>query len=198
MDNNFEALIVNRKTGNERFTSGIQPTNFELLGFWQWMGSDLSNNAFRGMLAEYIVACDLGVHTGIRTEWDAYDLVTSKGVKVEVKSAAYIQSWHQKKLSAITFKICSTRGWEASTNTYIPEIKRQADVYVFSLLKHKDKMTLNPLDLSQWEFYIVPTAILNERVPDQKTIGLASLLRLNPLKVDFGNIGNGINSLLLR
>lgn len=195
MDNHFAALTVNRKTGNERFSFGLRPTNFELLGFWQWMGSDLSNNAFRGMLAEYIVACDLGVQGGIRTEWDAYDLVTLEGIKVEVKSAAYIQSWHQKKLSAISFSICTTRGWEASTNTYQPEPKRQADVYVFSLLKHQDKLTLNPLDLSQWEFYLLPTVILNERLPDQKTIGLSSLLRLNPLKADFGNIGKGMDSL---
>jgi hypothetical protein len=195
MKKNLNALTVTRKTGNERFRSGTQPIDFDLLSFWQWSGSDLSNNAFRGMLAEYIVACDFGAQNDLRTEWDAYDLITSKGIKVEVKSAAYIQSWQQKKLSAISFKICPTVGWDAKTNTYSPERKRQADVYVFCLLHHQDKSTIDPLDLSQWTFYILPTATLNEKLPERKTLGLARLLQLSPLKVEFGNIQEGIHTL---
>lgn len=198
MEKNLDAITVARKTGNERFRLGTQPTEFNLLGFWQWMGSDLTNNTYRGMLAEYIVACDLGVHTGTRTEWDAFDLVTSEGIKVEVKSAAYVQSWFQKKHSYIKFKICSTIGWDAQTNTYGEQRKRQADVYVFCLLKHKEKATLNPLDLSQWDFFVLPTAVLNEKLPEKESIALSSLLRLNPVKVDFGAIGATIHNLFSR
>jgi hypothetical protein len=48
----------------------------------------------RGVLAEYIVALAMGIDTeeGVRREWDAYGLVLGDGTKVEVKSAAYIQS----------------------------------------------------------------------------------------------------------
>jgi len=67
--------------------------------------SDLVSNATRGRLAEFIVAQALNVDTsGVRDEWAAYDLLTSSGIKVEVKSAAYLQSWAQRRHSNI---LCS-------------------------------------------------------------------------------------------
>ncbi|MDM8523410.1 hypothetical protein QUF80_08570 [Desulfococcaceae bacterium HSG8] len=39
----------------------------------------------------------------------AYDLETHDGIKIEIKSAAYVQSWHQKDYSKITFRIPKTR-----------------------------------------------------------------------------------------
>lgn len=62
--------------------------------FWRWSASDLVSNTMRGVLAEYIVALAMGIDTeeGVRREWDAYGLVLGDGTKVEVKSAAYIQS----------------------------------------------------------------------------------------------------------
>lgn len=147
------------------------------------------------MLAEYIVACDLGVENGTRTEWDAHDLITNEGVKVEVKSCAYLQSWHQSKLSNIVFSIPPTMGWDASTNTTGVISKRQADVYVFCLLSHQIKSTLNPMDFNQWEFFVLPTEVLNAKASLQKTISLGSLLRLSPIRVIFGGIGKAIGDL---
>jgi hypothetical protein len=65
---------------------------------------------------------------------------------------------------------------------------------VFCLLAHKDKTTVNPLDLSQWEFYVLNTKVLNDKVPLQKTISLSSLLKLNPAKANYG----GLSRLLLK
>lgn len=74
----------------------------------------------RGVLAEYaedMVARALGIDTGgVRGEWAAHDLTPSSGVKIEVKSAAYIQSWAQKKPSTIAFNVRATRAWDADTN----------------------------------------------------------------------------------
>ncbi len=121
-----------------------------------------------------MVALALGVADGVRVEWDAYDLHTKFGIKAEVKSAAYVQSWQQPRPSTITFAIRPTLGWEAETNTYSTELKRQADVYVFALLAYYDKATLDPLNIAQWQFYILSTAILNAQVPTQKTISLTT------------------------
>ena len=68
-----------------------------MLGFSQWAYSDVSSNASRGILAEYIVASALGIAAATRREWDAYDLETQDGVKLEIKSASYLQSWAQAK-----------------------------------------------------------------------------------------------------
>jgi len=70
-------------------------------------------------------------------EWDSFDLTTPAGLKIEVKSAAYIQSWPQKKLSMIIFQIRKTRSWDEQTNIQSMESKRQADVYVFAFYLHE-------------------------------------------------------------
>ena len=189
---NLERLVITRKTGSERFHANGKPLEFSLLGFWQWSSSNLVSNAMRGVLAEYIVACDLGVADGLRTEWEAYDLHTQRGVKVEVKSAAFLQSWKQAKLSSICFGIRQSYGWDAITNEMGAERKRQAHVYVFALLKHQDKATLDPLDVVQWDFYILPTAVLNTRLASQKQISIATLLKLHPVRVKFGHISSTI------
>ncbi len=158
------------------------------MSFWQWSASDLVSNALRGRLAEFLVAQALGIADGVRAEWDAYDLRTPNGLTIEVKSGAYIQSWGQKALSAISFDIAPTRCWEAVTNVLSNESRRQADLYVFALLAHREKATIDPMNVSQWEFFVLPAAVLNERLPEQKQIGLAALLKLDPVHCVFGEL----------
>lgn len=174
-----------KKTGEEHFYIGQDQLNMKLIDFWRWGQSDILSNSLRGVLAEYIVASALGIDAGVRTEWDAYDLITESGLKIEVKSSAYLQSWHQKSDSIINFDIRKTKGWDSQTNEYSSEFKRQADVYVFCLLKHKDRETVAPLNLEQWEFYILETRILNEKKQNQQTIGLNPLLKLDPIITDY-------------
>lgn len=186
---------VPKRTGAEAFASNGARIGHSLRDFWQWSVSDLVSNAQRGVLAEYIVAIDLGVSDGVRAEWDAFDLSTQGGVSIEVKSAAYCQSWAQKTHSEISFSIRPSRAWSAETNESSEEIKRQADVYVFCLLKHKDNTTIDPLNLDQWEFYVLSTRTLNEHNPTQESISLSPLLKLSPLRVRFGEIKEAIESL---
>ncbi|MGH3902484.1 MAG: hypothetical protein ACRDTA_30350 [Pseudonocardiaceae bacterium] len=176
------------KTGDDRFTLQGQDVGANLLGFWRWSCSDLVGNVMRGVLAEYIVGLTLEcVDGGVRPEWDATDLCF-QGCRVEVKSSASLQSWSQTKLSPIKFDIEPKTGWYADTNTYATERKRQADVFVFCVLTHTDKATVNPLNLDQWDFYVLSTDRLNTAVGEQKSITLGSLLRLNPAKASFTNL----------
>lgn len=108
--------------------NSIDPTDF-----WQWAYSDFLSNALRGVLAEYIVAQAVGCTHRPRTEWDAYDLKTDSGLKIEVKSSAYLQTWAQRQHSPIRFDIGLKRGWDAASNLYATEAIRSADVYVFSV-----------------------------------------------------------------
>jgi hypothetical protein len=189
------AFQAERRTGAEPFTSEGQSLPFRVLDFWQWAASDLLSNALRGRLAEFLVACDLGVANGIRNEWDAYDLATVFGQRVEVKSAAYHQTWAQQRESAIAFGIAPTTGWDAATGASDTLTKRQADVYVFALLHHRDRQTIDPLNVDQWTFYVLPTSILNERMPNQKSLRLATLLALSPVIAKFGELQQAIDSL---
>lgn len=99
----FPRIQPTRKTGKESFGSGGGSAGFTLLDFWQWTASDLVSNSTRGVLAEFLVARALGLDAGVRDEWQAFDLETSTNKKIEVKSAAYVQSWGQKELSKIVF-----------------------------------------------------------------------------------------------
>ncbi len=196
MNDNLDALNVARKTGNEYLIQKGNPLENNVIEFWQWACSDLASNTMRGIFAEYIVACALKIDMGIKPDWNAYDLVTKSGIKLEIKSAAYLQTWKQPKLSNISFDISPTKGWDASTNIYSNEIKRQADIYIFCLLKHQDKSTLNPLDLDQWIFYLLPTITLNEKKPNQQKIGLSPLLKLNPMVATFAEISSTIEKIV--
>lgn len=145
--------------------------------FQAWAYDDLLTNTTRGVLAEYIVAKALGLDDTKRVEWDRYDLEID-GVGVEVKSAAYVQTWEQARISEIAFGIRPARGWDARTNTSAASAKRSADVYVFCLLEGVDREHIDPLDMAQWTFYVLSTSELDRQVPTQKTIRLGALKAL--------------------
>ncbi|MFQ5667599.1 MAG: hypothetical protein ACE5I7_14400 [Candidatus Binatia bacterium] len=109
-----------------------------------------------------------------------------------MKSAAYIQSWHQDHLSSITFRAPKTRAWDRGTNRQSEDVRRQADVYVFALLAHTDQRTLDPLELSQWEFYVVPTMLLDNRQRSQHSITLTSLQKLSRGVVQFPELRRAV------
>ena len=167
------------KHGSEPLHQDGAPLGATLLDFWRWSASDLLGNALRGQLAEFLVAVALRIPLAdARQEWTSWDLTTPEGIRVEVKSSAYLQSWHQSKPSVITFSIAESKGWDPATNAYANAVQRQAQVYVFCLFAQRDKAAADPLNAAQWQFYVVPTALLNQHHPGQKRIGLAGVRQL--------------------
>ncbi|MFH6770277.1 hypothetical protein V8G56_16120 [Gaetbulibacter aquiaggeris] len=181
-------IEITRKTGEEKFKSKSDLNKISLLEFWQWSTSDLLANTTRGYLAEFIVANDLGVNKTLRTDWKSYDLTSKKGLKIEIKTSAYIQTWEQSKISKIIYSINPSKNYDPIKNRFDGKPFRDSDYYIFCLLHHTDQKTINPLDLDQWAFYVLETRILEEKLPKQKTITLSSLLKLNPVKCKYGQI----------
>lgn len=176
-------ILVSRKRTLSDETK-ICGTDKTLIDFWSWGFSDLLSNSLRGIFAEFLVGSALDCLNQSRIEWDAYDLIY-RGKKIEVKSAAYVQTWHTDTFSKIGFNIGAKREYSYTTRKYSTEIKRHADVYIFCLLKEQDIDTLDPLNVSHWEFYIVLTEILDERFPAQKTISLSALSKIaKPVRYD--------------
>jgi hypothetical protein len=181
MTNSFGVLRAPRRDGSEPFHQDAAPLPFALRDFWAWSVSDLVSNATRGRLAEYLVAKALGVSTaGVREEWAACDLVTRGGTRIEVKSAAYLQAWSQRRPSRILFSTRPSRAWDPETGVMGATATRSSDVYVFALLHHLDKATLDPLNVAQWTFHVVATSTIASRTRSQHSITLASLERLAP------------------
>lgn len=188
----FPAVQTTKKSGQEAFRFNSKELPINILSFWQWSSSELLENALRGKLAEFIVASSINILDKAREEWDSYDLITKDGLKIEIKSSSYLQSWNQDKLSRIEFGIKPTSKLEEN-NKRSTEVKRQADIYIFCVLSHKDMETVDPLNLSQWDFYVLETKVLNEKIPTQQKITLSSLLKLDPLHVKYDKLKDTIS-----
>lgn len=188
----LKALRTTQLEGTETFHFDGSPTNSSANSFWRWAYSNLVANNLRGHLAEYLVACDLGLNQGTRVEWDECDLRLPTGVRIEIKSAAYLQSWGQKDFSKITFKIAPSCAWDRKTQTRSKTPARHSDIYVFCLLNHKDKESLDPKNLNQWDFFVLPTSKINEKLGNQENISLSALKRLAPAQCRFGEINRAV------
>ncbi len=175
MSDPLEKLDIVKKHGSEHFHAHGATLDFSLLDYWRWSTSDLVGNTARGVLAEYIVARALKIPIGeeIRDEWAPFDLETPDGIKIEVKSAAYVQSWKQSRLSRISFGTPKTGEWDSESGRFLSEPKRRADVYVFALFAQRE-MPIEPLDLDQWKFYALST----QKLDDRKSISLSALEKL--------------------
>ena len=112
-----------------------------------------------------------------RVEWDAADL-RYKGRGIEVKAAAYLQSWQQDKLSDIKYDIAKKQAWEAATNSYSSEPLRSADCYVFCLYPVKEPERADILQTDDWEFYVVSKERIEAVFGEQKTVGLKGVRAL--------------------
>ncbi len=158
--------------GDQSFCAGGAPLRFRPGDYWRWSGSDLLGNTGRGVLAEYLVGCALDAVRGPRLEWGAHDLLFG-AVKVEVKSAAYFQSWPQKRASPIRFGVGRRRhAWDSETGTEerADPPQRWADVYVFCELGEPGGTEPDPFNLDEWRSYVASRAVLDEESGDQKTV----------------------------
>ena len=187
-------LEVVTRSGDEPFASEGKAIGARLLDFWRWSSSDLADNATRGVLAEYLVALAVGAVTRPRGSWDSYDLLSPSGIKIEVKSASRWQTWYQKRPSQLIFGIGPTHGWSAETGEFAAEARRQADVYVFAVLESGSKPELDPLNLDQWRFYVLPSGTLDERAPTQKSIGLRGIIEFGARECRFAGLRGTIES----
>jgi len=161
-------IQTEQKSGKEKFLLNGIEQDYSLIDFWSWNQSDLIENRTRGILAEYIVKKALEIKSNDRIEWDDYDIITETGVKIEIKSASYIQTWEQTKYSNISFDISVNK----RSNS-----ERKSDLYLFCLLDCKTQNNINPLNLEQWTFFVVETIEINNVLQSQSTITLNSLKR---------------------
>ena len=187
-------------TGNEEFTLHGKGAGITVLDFWRWAFSDLIDNTQRGVMAEFLVYSSLKPEyppTQMRENWLPFDVTSPSGRRIEVKSAAYIQAWTPENIfSQIRFDIGKKLAWDNVTTTSATVAKRNCDLYVFCLFTAKTK-DVSILNLDYWDFYVLPTSVLDEKVPNQKGIALSSLLKLEPVKTDYAGLGSVIESIKL-
>lgn len=182
-------------TGNEHLTSNGEDLCFNMLDYWQWAYSDLIDNTERGVFAEYIVKSALSLNGPDTNQgsrwWHPYDLTGPSGLRLEVKSSAYIQGREQADFSKISFSIAPTKLYNEYAD-YSIEAKRHSDVFVFCVWNTKDRSS-SPLNMDLWDFYVLSTSVLDQEKPDQRSISLSALLALSPKKCSFSELRKTIS-----
>lgn len=181
-------------SGKEPFIYQSKPIPATIKDFWAWNSSNLLSNTLRGALAEYIVAQALEIYLPYaRDDWTEYDLRYGSK-RIEVKSSAYLQAWDQIKLSDIRFSIAEARSW-TSAQHYDDNQIRHSDIYIFCLYECTERANADVMRLDDWVFYVLQTKIINETLGSQRSIGLKSLLAMNPRTARFGELKAIIDSI---
>ena len=181
-------------TENTLFVYGDESLGMTMLDFWKYQYSNIYD--IQEYIAEFIVGKALGINEPMnRDGWTLWD-IDYKGKRIEVKQTSYYHSWQEKiangKISQQrTFSITPafTR-YKDSTTSY----ERQNDIYVFCLNIGINEAESYPLDMANWEFYVVPTKIINDNcTSEQKTISLGKVRKLAPL-TRFNELKNVIDA----
>ena len=181
-------------TGNEKFLLDGEELNTSVLDFWRWAYSELSDNVERGVLAEFIVKAAIA-HKGLDTNqgfrwWHPYDLTGPNGLRLEIKSVARNHARGESK-DKMVFGIAPTSLYNDYLDSYSLEKARHSDVFIFCIWDMRDP-NQDPLNLDDWEFYVLATHVLNERYKEQKSISYKALLSLNPVHCGFADLREAI------
>lgn len=176
---------------------------FTILDFWRFQFSNLLD--MQGRVGEFIVAMALGKKDPDNNNgWTLWD-IDYRDTRIEVKTTAYFQPWRfdrdengiiinddgKNYSEARTFSIRKANGEENGEKKF----KRWSDIYVFVLNTGKTQDEADPLKLNHWEFYVVPTKVINEKCKDNKTIGLRKLQGLSKA-ISFEDLKGEIDQLI--
>jgi len=170
------------------------PGDPKVQDFWQFALGDLRMNNARGYLAEFLVGKALCIEQLVRIEWDSFDLLF-KGITIEVKSSAYLQAWDQRRISTLSFSgLKGTRyNPRAPLGGEDPLGKRyNAMVYVFCVHTAVTHETYNPLDVSQWEVYVVPRSALAET--GLQSVGIGRVVNLSQGKTSWADLADVVTA----
>ena len=169
-------------TENTLFVNGGESLGLTMLDFWKYQYGNIYD--MQEYIAEFIVGKALGIKEPMN--WDGWTLwdIDFCGKRIVVYQTSYYHSWQEKiangKISQQrTFSITPAfTQYKDSTTSY----ERQNDIYVFCLNTGTNEEESYPLDMSNWEFYVVPTSVINDNcTPTQKSISLGKVRKLTKL-----------------
>lgn len=180
-------------SGLEKFTLNGIPVGLSIKDFWQFQYSNIWD--MQEYIAEFLVAKALELEVPQNCNgWTLWDILY-KNTRIEIKTTSYYHSWSPdgKISNRRVFGISKAfTKYKDSTS----EFKRQNDIYIFCLNTGNTREESNPLHLENWQFYIVPTKVINEKCKDNKTISLGKVQKLtgSTTGISYKNLKNEIES----
>lgn len=162
---------INLLSGSEPFTQNGESMGLSVTDFWSFQFSNILHDPDE--IAEFLVAKALGQTKPYnKNSWTLFDILY-RNKRIEVKQTAYYHPFNEPgKLSPVRrFGIQKVKGFDGS-------FRRENDVYVFCLLNGENEESAWPLEISHWEFYVVPTFKINDTFGNQKTVSLSRVKEL--------------------
>ena len=179
---------------NNKFTFNDKELTFGMLEFWQSKYSNIYN--MQEVIAEFLVEKALGIDKAQNTDyWTLYDILY-RNYRIEIKQTSYYHSWNKDGIVSKYRRFGIT---QANSNyeekNCENKLERQNDIYVFCLNTGNTKEESNPMNLNNWEFYIIPTSTINEICGNNKTITLNKVKKLTQ-KVSYDKIKENIDKII--
>lgn len=204
---NYDVYTI---TGEEQFTDNEQPIGISMLDFWKFECSNVYD--LQDEVSEFIVTSALGLTKAFNkdswTRWDISYPYKNDIVKIEVKTTSYYHSWQTEKSE---IKEQRAFGIAKSNSKYDERAKvlagemdkvsgenvleRPSDLYVFCLNTGRNRKDAFPLEMKNWEFYIVSTAYINSTFKEQKSVSLTRLKKLGIKPVPYSEIKNTVEQI---
>ena len=182
--------------GNEKFIYNNKELEFGILDFWKYKYSNVWN--MQEYIAEFLIEKALGLEKSIQGQKKILDELAylTQVKRIEIKETSYYHPWNENgKIS--NQRVFGITMANSSYENSVEENKfeRQNDLYVFCLNTGQNKKESNPMDIKNWEFYIVSTNIINNLCGKNKTISLGKVKNIAE-QVDYFEIKNYIDDLI--
>lgn len=196
-------MKAKRLSGDELFEFHQTSQGQAVKDFWAWALSRLIMDGPRGDLAEYIVRMALGEDLETpKRGWGECDIKDCDGFRIEVKCSSLLQEWERDTPSTPTFSIAETMSCDieeiGGIYHYVgrqdEEIERRSDAYVFCLFACDNREIANPLNLDQWEFWVVPTDLLNQKLGKRKSVTPATLKKLGIEMIKYDKLAEAVGA----
>jgi len=193
--------------GTEPFEVGGRSLPETVKDFWAWSMSRLIADGPRGDLAEFIVNTALGMDMSEpKRGWGECDIVYPYGdklIRIEIKCSTLLQAWERQTPPKPVFSIAKTLNCDIAETSdgyrfvgrdgTLPQ--RRSAIYVFCLFAEENRSAAWPLNLDQWQFYIVPTKTIDDALGDQRKISIQGLERINAIQSKYGNLKQYIDEI---
>lgn len=179
---------------NEKFKLNDKELDYGILDFWKYKYSNIWN--MQEYIAEFIVEKALGMEKSHNTDsWTLFDIMY-RNTRIEIKETSYYHPWNEngKISNQRTFGITMANS-KYENEEQENKFERQNDIYVFCLNTGETREESDPMNLNNWEFYIIPTKVINERCGNNKTISLNRIRKLTQ-KINYEEIKNQIDLII--
>jgi hypothetical protein len=164
-----------------------------ILNFWRWGYSDLLQNIYRGILAEFLISWALDLDTKPQNPWNPYDLKTKEGNRIEIKSTGYLQAWDYGTKQKPKFIIRERQRW--TDKGLETKAEYNADIYILAYHKETNRKTIDPMDLDQWEFWVFSKQQIVSLLRNRKSISVSQLKKEDFLPIKFEEIKKQVNQI---